>query len=66
MITVKKQIELLKQKREYLRQQIKKHNINMFSDEELNTWDEKKLKHIHGKIQLHVSKEIFKSQLKKN
>ena len=61
---IKKRIDLLKRKKEFLQSQIKKYNISTISDEEFNTWDENKIKKINGKIQLHISKEIFKSKLK--
>lgn len=65
-MSIKKQIEYLQKKKDTLQTQIRKYKIDFITQEELNTWNEKKLKEINAKIQLHISKDIFKSQLQEN
>lgn len=43
---------------------IEKYNIEIFSIDELKTWDIKKLKEISSKINLYIDKQTFKRRLK--
>lgn len=65
MIVIKNKIPIKTRKwKSVLLFRIEKHNIDIFSNDELNTWDLRKLKEISYRINLYIDKQTFKRKLK--